>query len=212
MKLIKLCCLLFLILVSTGARAQINSPDSAIVKDTLQNDTIAILQNDRGKMILSYLVISAKDDFHRSRVFKENKRLMIKTYDNRKLRGRLKILNDSTIYLCNTFSGKTDTFKLSEIRIIRNVSLVTNVIAAYHFILAPFFILSGISIISSPGFIFDESFGAFMIAVGIAAIGVSSLYFNGYGLSRQDFDYHIHHAKGYILKPHMVKYLYPPSR
>lgn len=213
MKLHKLCCLL---LISIGtlsfSHAQTNGSDSMLRHDSLQNDTITVLQKDKDKIILSYLVISSKDIYHRSRVFEENKRLLIKTYDGRKFRGRLKILNDSCISLYNTITQKEDSFKLAEIRIVRSVSLISNIFSAYSLCLAPLFFIGGISTIMSPDFIFDEAFGAFLVAIGFSAVGASALLYGGIGLNRNDFDYHIHHAKGYILKPYMVKYLYPPTQ
>jgi hypothetical protein len=131
MKLLKL---LFLLLSPTLVFA-LDSSFECIKSDTNfkiseTNDTV----NSNDSTIRKYLVVRSHRWYRRSYIFKNNKRLKVTTLSGGVMRGRLKIIDDSSFILYNTMNSKLDTFRISEIYKINNVSLGGNIAAAIAFV------------------------------------------------------------------------------
>lgn len=178
------------------------------IKLTIKQDTFNAKVKKEPVVVTKYLVLRSKDIYRKNRFFEEHQRFVVRTYDKKKMRGRLLIYNDSTIGLYNSMSGKVDTFLLSNVRVMNRVSLFSNLMGVTYFIASPIYIIIGYDMLLYGGF-FGELLGSWMIFQGIGSGLGGGLWLVGIPLPRTAFDYHIYNAKGFKLKKSMIKYLYP---
>lgn len=180
-----------------------------LTTDSIQSDSLVVYIDDNIPKTTTYLVIAPKKS-GKAKVFSENKRLFIKTFDKHKMRGRLHFINDSTIYLYNTISRKSDTFKFSEIRTIRQVSLATNVLGITYKLqaISIYFISRALR---QSNKLLVLILGHTMNYAIVPTYALSILFMQGQGSHSTHYTYHIYHAKGFKLKSSMVSSIYPPN-
>lgn len=155
------------------------------------------------------LVVRSFVFFRRSYIFKENKRLKVSTEDGRVMRGRLHLISDSSFSLVNSTNGKIDTFKISEVWKINNVSLFTSILTAGIEVTGIVITAIGVSFLKdgtpSNGL---SVFGGMLIATGSGVMLCGVATSNGKALRNHIYSYHLYSGNK-PLRYRDLKRLYP---
>jgi hypothetical protein len=109
---------------------------------------------------ISYLII--KSDGAGEKKIKEGRRILIKDTSFKRLRGKLSIINDSTLGVHNLLTGRRDTFLLGSIEKVRTPTLVRTVVSSYLVIAGPLLVAVGVALC-----IAGEIFGVPVLGLGI---------------------------------------------
>lgn len=149
-----------------------------------------------------YLIYTLKGtNFHS--IIKENKKIVLKDKNNHRVKGKLKIINDSTIAVINPFvaSANNDTFNLKDIKFIRPNKAIHK-IGSVCLGLVSYIVITTGKISYDIGY---EGTGIVIMAIG-AGIGVESiLLFNGSKLNSKRYLFNIITTKGHKLKRSELK-------
>lgn len=180
---------------SKNSSIQAEEKDSAVIHDSTER---------------KYLVVRSYRWYRRSYIFKDHKRLKVTTQQGSVMRGRLKIMDDSSFILYNTINSKLDTFRLSELYKINNVSLGSNIAAGVMGVGGIGLIGGGIQTISNNSNRFLYTFLGYLMIAGGGSISLSAIpLVNGKPLPNYRYAYIIYKTKGKKLRYWHLKRLIP---
>ncbi len=163
----------------------------------------AVAQQQKDTVVRKYMVFRSKQYGYEFKFFKEGKKIFVKDTSGNKLTGLLKIMNDSTLVLVNAYKNKRDTFKLSEIEIVRAHTPGKTLIAG-TFILGGFLMYGLAGLIKATGGLPEGVYQ--LMAMGMGADLLAIRLAVGVRLSHKKYKYKIVTTKGYKLKKRYVPY------
>ena len=165
----------------------------------------AQMQND--SITRKYLVCKSTIFNLFSKIFEEDKRLLAVSDDGKKCRGRLKIINDSSFSLTNSWTLKCDTFNINQIRKLKNPNLITTGGGIISVPIGLSLAYSGYTLLAYG--LLGNLFGTMFIIAGAGTAIEGSLIINGRRIDLNFSNLKIYQAKGFKLKKKHLKSLYP---
>lgn len=160
-------------------------------------------QQQKDTVVRKYLVFRSKQYGYEMKFFKEGKRMFVKDTSGNKLTGFLKIMNDSTLVLVHAYKNKSDTFKLSEIKIVRATTWEKSLFAG-TFLIGGFLMYGLAGLINATGGLPEGVYE--LIAMGVGADLLAIRLAVGVRLPNNKFKYKIVRTKGYKLKKRYIPY------
>lgn len=144
-----------------------------------------------------YLVCTDQYKGKRHIIIREGRPLIIKNYSGKKCKGKLKVINDSTICLQDLKHQRSDTFLLDSVKRIRRPHIGRAFFSTYVIIGGLEAALIGIWLKTQKNF---GHLGAGYMAIGAAEMAVGAIIFNGPHYRHTQYRYHIVETKGYKLE------------
>ena len=126
----------------------------------------------------------------------------------KKCRGHLKIINDTSFSLTNSWTLKCDTFNINQIRKLKNPNLITTGLAIISVPIGLSLAYFGYTLLGLGG-ISGDFIGPFFIIVGTGAAVEGALIINGKRIDLNFSNLKIYQAKSFKLKKKHLKFLYP---
>ena len=168
-------------------------------------------QENTSDSLQHYLLLQSKGNHTYSVVFRENKKMEVSVKNGDYFKGKLFILNDSTIEIVNFHSSEVDTISISDISKIRYVGLANKIIAYPSLLVASGFLFGGWVVLSAAGKYdpIGSAVGTAFMILSTPFIALSTILFNGkyYKLSKHDIM--VYHTKIKKLKRKQSTHFYP---
>lgn len=173
--------------------------------------TLKLVGQEKADSLQHYLILQSKGKHTYSVVFSENKKMEVTVKNGDYFKGKLFILNDSTIEIVNFHSSEVDTISISDISKIRYVGLANKIIAYPSLLVASGFLFGGWVVLSAAGKNdpIGSAVGTAFMVISTPFIALSAILFNGKYYKTSKHDIMVHHTKTKKLKRKQSKHFYP---
>jgi hypothetical protein len=170
-------------------------------------------QDNANDSLQHYLILQSKSNHKYSIVFRENKKMEVHNKQGEYFKGRMFVLNDSTIEIVNRHFSEIDTISISNISKIRYVGLANKIIAFPSILVGGGFLIVGGGIYAAAGNYdpIGKAVGTAIIVLSTPFIALSAILFHGKSYKISKHDIMVYNTKISNLKRKQSKYFYPST-
>jgi hypothetical protein len=168
-------------------------------------------QDNSTDSLQHYLILQSKGNHKYSVVFRENKKMEVHNKQGEYFKGKMFVLNDSTIEIVNFHFSEIDTISISNISKIRYVGLANKIIAFPSLLAGGGFLLLGGGIYTAAGNYdpIGSAVGTAFMVISTPFIALSAILFHGKSYKMSKHDIKVYHSKIRNLKRKQSKHFYP---
>jgi hypothetical protein len=156
--------------------------------------------------IRRYFVMESRGPLALHKIIKDGRRIWVRDTFRNSMRGKLRILNDTTIEIHNLFTREKDTFDVRAINKVKRPTLAGTLISIHYGIQGVALFVAGVALITY-GDEWVRRIGYFVTGAGTLTAVASFSSVNGSSSRRENYKFRIINTRGFKLKRKYVKYL-----